>query len=102
MKANKTSTSTSETAEKPVVLKPEPVKRTKKSSTATEPSTPKAPSHKHSKLAVPPVTTAVPAKELDHEAVARLAHSFWVEREYVHGFADEDWHRAVKVLSASA
>jgi hypothetical protein len=29
-----------------------------------------------------------------HEAIARLAYSYWEQRGYQHGFAEEDWFRA--------
>ena len=32
--------------------------------------------------------------ESAHHHIAELAHSYWIARDYAHGFADEDWHRA--------
>ncbi len=106
-------------------LDSKPVKRTKTSSAVT----PKAASHRHSKVSMPPtpveevtvsavapapkpvaaapapvaspapapVAAAAPAPE----EVAQLAHAFWVERNFAHGFAEEDWFRAEKALSAT-
>lgn len=36
------------------------------------------------------------------EDIARLAHSFWVERGYQHGSAEDDWFRAEQQLKAKA
>lgn len=144
-----------------------PVKRTKKSSTAAKTATPKAVSHRHSKVSAPPAhalestaapmiavkpeslevkplaakpiveTTAkpaaaavaapvskvstTPAGELtpvnhtvaeaaaivtpampSREEIARLAHSYWVERNYAHGHAEEDWMRAERALTSAS
>lgn len=74
-----------------------PVKRKTAASsktTAPKPSTPKNSSHRHSK------TSSTPAPSINYEEVARLAYKFWEERNYAHGFADEDWQRAEKVIRA--
>lgn len=34
-----------------------------------------------------------------HEEIAQLAYSFWVERGYPHGHAEEDWLRAEREWS---
>lgn len=39
------------------------------------------------------------ARTPSDEEVAKLAYFYWVERNYAHGFAEQDWHRAVTVLS---
>lgn len=44
--------------------------------------------------------TAQPA--LDEAEVARLAHSYWLERGGQGGSAEEDWHRAERALRARA
>jgi len=44
--------------------------------------------------------TARPA--LDQAEVARLAHSYWLERGGQGGSAEEDWHRAEEALRARA
>jgi hypothetical protein len=38
--------------------------------------------------------------DLDQDEVARLAHSFWLERGGQGGSAEEDWHRAVQAIRA--
>ena len=50
------------------------------------------------------VATAVPLKGnvVAHDEVARLAYSFWEERNYTDGFAEQDWQRALQTLGASA
>jgi hypothetical protein len=37
-----------------------------------------------------------------HEQVAQLAHQFWAERGYQHGYDAEDWFRAEQQLHAKA
>jgi hypothetical protein len=118
MQSNKTSKKTNKIVEKsaaPVseqtVTDSKPAKRTTKSPTAAMSSTPQTTSHRHSKASVPAtpvieevvvdVVVASPTP-LSREDIARLAYRFWEERSYAHGFAEEDWHRAVKTLSASA
>jgi hypothetical protein len=34
----------------------------------------------------------------DHHEIAQLAYSYWENRGYEHGFADEDWLRAEREL----
>ena len=59
-------------------------------------SKPKKTTYRHSKLASPPEAhTQLP----NQEEVAKLAYQYWEERKYQHGFAQEDWMRAVKALS---
>lgn len=36
-----------------------------------------------------------------HEAIARLAYSYWEQRGYQHGFDEEDWLRAEAELRAA-
>ncbi|MGO9317857.1 MAG: DUF2934 domain-containing protein [Terracidiphilus sp.] len=43
------------------------------------------------------VRTAKPAKP-SREEIARLAKSYWAERGYQDGFAEQDWLRAEKEL----
>ena len=45
-------------------------------------------------------TTICEEKEIGHEDIARLAHSFWAARNYVQGSPDEDWLRAEKELAS--
>jgi len=40
------------------------------------------------------------APEIDREAVARLAYSYWEQRGYQGGFEQEDWLRAEQELLA--
>ena len=50
-----------------------------------------------------PVTAPVPAVENPREFIAKLAYSYWEERGYRHGNADEDWVRAeAQYLTATA
>jgi hypothetical protein len=46
-------------------------------------------------------TTASPRQThtVTAEEIAKLAHSFWEQRNYVHGSAEEDWLRAERQLS---
>ena len=44
------------------------------------------------------MTPSPEAQEVSHTHIARLAHSYWIARDYVHGYADEDWHRAEREL----
>lgn len=46
-----------------------------------------------------PVAATVKSAEPSQEDIACLAHSYWVERNYAHGFAEEDWLRAEKALT---
>jgi hypothetical protein len=39
-------------------------------------------------------------REVSQEEIARLAHSYWVERGYTHGSSVEDWLRAERELKA--
>lgn len=54
-------------------------------------------------LAAAPVveeaTPITPEREIGHQDIARLAHSFWAARNYTHGSAEEDWLRAEKELA---
>jgi hypothetical protein len=43
----------------------------------------------------------VTQSELSHDKIAALAHSYWAERGYAHGSADEDWLRAEQKLKAA-
>ena len=51
-----------------------------------------------------PVSQSTPTVTHDpnHEKIAQLAHSYWVERGYAHGFAEQDWLRAEQQLKARA
>jgi hypothetical protein len=106
METKKTSKKSSKTAEKSVaslnaaeapVAVSKPVKRAPAKSKAvskvpSSSSAPKNSSHRHSKSS--PATAA----SVNYEEVARLAYKYWEERNYAHGFAEEDWHRAEKVV----
>ena len=57
------------------------------------------------KASLPAETAAVPVTAqpaLDQAEVARLAHSYWLERGGQGGSAEEDWHRAEQALKARA
>jgi hypothetical protein len=101
-----------------------PAARThEESSPAAKVSTPKKTSHRHLKASpaatpvvapatfvvaevVPVAAFATSAPEnrnvVGYDDVARLAYSFWEERNYTHGFAEEDWQRALQTLGATA
>ena len=36
-----------------------------------------------------------------HHEISALAHKYWAERGYVHGYAEHDWLRAENELLAS-
>ena len=56
------------------------------------------------KASLPAETAAEPvtAPALDKAEIARLAHSYWLERGGQGGSAEEDWHRAEQALTARA
>lgn len=39
--------------------------------------------------------------QVGRDEVAQLAYQYWEERNYAHGYAEEDWHRAEKALGLS-
>ncbi|HZS53473.1 MAG TPA: DUF2934 domain-containing protein [Bryobacteraceae bacterium] len=39
-------------------------------------------------------------REITHEDIAVLAHSYWVARGYAHGSCEEDWLRAERELKS--
>lgn len=94
-----------------IVPDSKPAKRTKSAPKAKPVSdNPKSASHRHSKVVGPasPVVGEVVREEIVAETapvtdadIARLAYSFWEQRNFAHGFADEDWHRAVESLAAA-
>jgi hypothetical protein len=47
--------------------------------------------------AIPALPTS-PARVVTHDAIAELAYSYWVKRDYRHGSAEEDWFRAEREL----
>jgi Protein of unknown function (DUF2934) len=44
------------------------------------------------------MTPSPEAQEVTHANIAKLAYSYWIARDYAHGFAEEDWHRAEREL----
>ncbi len=40
------------------------------------------------------------SREVTQEAIAQLAHSYWIARGYTQGSAEEDWLRAERELAA--
>jgi hypothetical protein len=108
-KSNKIAEKSTVPVTEQTVADSKPAKRTTKPSTAAvATSTPKKTSHHHSKLAAPMAeapTTPAPVIPVPvtpkYEDVARLAYSFWEERNCADGFAEEDWFRAVKTLAAA-
>jgi hypothetical protein len=50
---------------------------------------------------IDPVGVMTPTAErqnVTHEHISRLAYSYWIARDYAHGFSEEDWHRAEREL----
>jgi hypothetical protein len=109
METKKTSKKSSKTAEPKVAsvtiaeapaAVSKPVKRVTKAATkapakaAAKSSAPKNSSHHHAR------TSPAPAAAINYDEVARLAYKYWEERQYAHGFAEEDWHRAEKAVRA--
>jgi len=54
------------------------------------------------KKASVPTETQATQPALDQAEVARLAHSYWLERGGQGGSAEDDWHRAEEALRARA
>lgn len=50
-------------------------------------------------LSADPVGPVAMPVTLSQEEVAKLAYSYWVDRNYEHGYAEQDWHRAIIELS---
>jgi hypothetical protein len=46
--------------------------------------------------------SARPARQITREEIAALAHSYWMARDYAHGFAEEDWLRAERQLTSGS
>ena len=46
--------------------------------------------------------SSVTAIGISHEQTALLAHRFWTERGYAHGYDAEDWFRAEQELRGKA
>jgi hypothetical protein len=70
---------------------------------ATSEEKPKPRARRPKKASLPAETPAVPVSAqpgLDQEDVARLAHSYWLERGGQGGSPEEDWHRAEQALKA--
>jgi type II secretory pathway component HofQ len=103
---------TVETPKAEVVQKKRATKSSPMKSSASKTSA-ASPKHHHSAApekvkAVKPIalaeiaaeaTTVIEEREIGHEDIARLAHSFWVARNYAPGSPDEDWLRAEKELA---
>jgi hypothetical protein len=70
---------------------------------ATSEEKPKPRPRRPKKVSLPVVTQAVPVTaqpSLDQAEIARLAHSYWLERGGQGGSAEEDWRRAEQALKA--
>lgn len=60
-------------------------------------TSPATPTHKHTaKKTVEPV--AEPVRTATREDIARLAYSYWEQRDFQPGSPEEDWFRAEKEL----
>jgi hypothetical protein len=57
---------------------------------------------KASSIAETQVVPVTAQPDLDQDEVARLAHSYWQERDGQGGSAEEDWRRAEQALKARA
>ena len=44
------------------------------------------------------MTPGPEAHDVPHAHIEKLAYSYWIARDYAHGFAEEDWHRAEREL----
>src|SRR5688572_617016 len=95
-------------AAEPAPVVAEPVKKTVRKSPAAKPKsvTGKAAHKHHSKSNVEPVVDPVmesPAPiAVSHDAIARLAYSFWEARGRQGGSSDQDWLRAESELTKLA
>ena len=72
-------------------------KSTKASPTARTPAKPRKTAAKPSS-----VNGKVTQMPVPRERVAELAHQFWIQRGYQHGFDEEDWFRAEQQLRHKA
>ena len=48
---------------------------------------------------VPVASRPLASSTSSHEEIAKLAYSYWADRNFAHGHHDEDWARAVRELS---
>jgi hypothetical protein len=70
---------------------------------ATTEEKPKPRARRPKKASLPAETEGAPVTAqpaLDHAEIARLAHSYWLERGGQGGSAEEDWQRAENALKA--
>ena len=70
---------------------------------ATTEEKPKPRARRPKKASLPAETQAAPVTAqpaLDQAEIARLAHSYWLERGGQGGSAEEDWQRAENALKA--
>jgi len=70
---------------------------------ATTEEKPKPRARRPKKASLPAETEGAPVTTqaaLDHAEIARLAHSYWLERGGQGGSAEEDWQRAENALKA--
>jgi hypothetical protein len=75
-------------------------KTTRKPKAEAEPKVAAKPRTKTATLnGIPSNVTTIRAS---HDQVAQLAHRFWIERGYQHGYDAEDWFRAEQQLRAKA
>ncbi|HYI95305.1 MAG TPA: DUF2934 domain-containing protein [Bryobacteraceae bacterium] len=95
-------------AAEPAPLVAEPVKKTVRNSSAGKPKTvtAKAAHKHHTKSTIDPVVDAVMEAPVSipatHDAIARLAYSFWEARGRQGGSSDQDWLRAESELAKLA
>jgi hypothetical protein len=109
------------TSSRSVKLKPETAASVQSAETiapkrhrsTTQPSSPAAaiPAIKQTNVSDERPASVVPAAApqqknnedaITDEMIARLAHSYWVERGHGHGSAEEDWFRAERQLRTKA
>jgi len=93
---------TTEQEVSPVAATEQPKRKraaTPKSATAATPKPATAASHKHATKKT--AQTPEPEQQVStiaHEEIARLAYSYWEERGYAGGSAEDDWLRAEREL----
>ena len=69
--------------------------------TATSSRRPGRAGAKHSSKPSAAVVSTVTFEEVDQDAIARLAYSYWEDRGYADGSPEEDWLRAEQELKAA-
>jgi hypothetical protein len=78
----------------------EEITKTRRKASAKKGSAEASPAAKQHRGSAKKSVISVPAPvEISHDDIASLAYSYWTERGYQGGSAEEDWFRALKQLS---